>query len=102
MKRYIEVVVLLLLCISVFLPATAGAKEKKETKSIVLTTGDINKDYDIIDIISVSIINDDIEDLKQKLRKKALRLNADAVISVKYLLFRSRIYAYGTAVKLKD
>ncbi|MEA3305273.1 MAG: hypothetical protein U9R52_00500 [Candidatus Omnitrophota bacterium] len=101
MKRYVKVIILLL-CISVFLPAIAGAKKKKEAKPIIMTTGDIRESYDIIDIITVSIIGDNLKDLKRKLRKKALKLNADAVVSVKYVLFRDRIHAYGTAVKLKD
>ncbi len=77
-------------------------QKKKKKKPIVITTGDVRESYDVIDIISVNIPHDDLEILKSKLRKKARALKADAVVSVKYLFFRGKIYAYGTAVKLKD
>ena len=81
--------------------ADAQGKKKKK-KPIVITTGDIQESYDVIDIISVSIPDDNLKNLKSKLRKKARAVKADAVVSVKYLFFRGKIYAYGTAVKLKD
>lgn len=101
MKRYF-ILIMLLLSISMFLPATANAKKKKQAKSVIVTTGDIQKNYEIIGIISASITSDNLEDLERKLGKKALKLGANAVVSVRYLLFGGRIYAYGTAVKLKD
>ncbi len=101
MKRYFMLVILLF-GISMFLPATVGAKERKQAKPMIITTGDIREDYEVIDIIAVSIISDNLEKLQYKLKKEALKRKADAVVSVRYLLYGGRIYAYGTAVKLKD
>ena len=101
MKRSLMLIILLL-GISMFLPVTANAQKRKQAKPVIITTGDIRENYEIIGIISANIISDNLEDLKHKLRKEALKLKADAVVSVRYVLFRSRIYAYGTAVKLKD
>ena len=102
MKGYTKLIIYLL-CISVCLTTAAQAQEKKKkAKNIAVTTGDIRESYEIIDIVSASISDDDLENLARKLKEKARALKADAVVSVKYLLFRGRLYAYGTAVKLKE
>ena len=101
MKTYLKVIILLL-CATASLSTIADAKDKKKTKSVRITTGDIKEDYKVIDIVSASIIHDNLDDLKKELKKEARKLKADAVVEVRYLLFRSKIYAYGTAVKLKD
>jgi hypothetical protein len=86
-------------------------------KEIILSTGDINKDYEIIDIIfAIDKIKDPyfsgpqysetFDNVKKQLKQKGSSLNADAVIYCNFEYQHSKnsiheIFAYGTCIKFK-
>ena len=94
-------------------------------EDIILCTGDMNKDYEIIDVILTSeaieegvfkdptAMDRSLEGLKEKLREKCVELGGNAVIKCKFkheavcrpqMLYYGivvSILAYGTVVKFR-
>lgn len=76
------------------------SQEKK--KGIILSTGDIPGNYEVIGIVYGRIGTAEIKELNSELEKRADKMDADAVINVRYLPYVGYLYAYGTAVKFKE
>ncbi len=83
------------------------AQQRVKRPIIVSTSGlDVYKDQslEVRGIISVSTGEageDVIDRLADRLKTEAERLGADAVIDVRYILYQGRLYAYGTAIRMK-
>jgi len=77
-------------------PLSAEVKER-----VFITTSDINKDYKIKGIVVYRCGFFEIDKIKKGLAKEAKKLDANYVISVRFLVFGGEIYCYGTAVKTK-
>ena len=87
---------LLITCLSS--PVYAAGK-----KGILLTTtAEISQDYEVIDIVYARSGTTSLGDLNDELKRRAVRMGADAVIGIRYLPFVGYLYAYGTAVKFKE
>ena len=81
--------------------------KKAKTDRIILTTLDLKRDYEIIDIVISKEINGDQTSLynegKFNLKEQAAEIGADAVVGVQCFLCNNvgiRRW-YGTAVKFK-
>ena len=77
---------------------TAAAKQK----DIILTTEDIKDSYKVIGIISARGGEIDLDALNNKLKDAARQIGADYVIGINYFNYSGYVYAYGTAVKIKQ
>lgn len=104
MKRVLVWVWLLLVIViitSYFMPS-AFAQQKKKEKEIVLTTADIKEDYEVLGLVWVRSGEVNLSNVNEKLKEEAKKIGADNVLMVRYFVYSSYIYAYGTAVKLKE
>lgn len=97
MKKIIIFLSALFVIISSF---SVYSQEKK--KGIILSTGDVPGNYEIIGIVYGRIGTAEIKELNSELEKRADKMDADAVINVRYLPYIGYLYAYGTAVKFKE
>ncbi len=103
MKRFTVLVSLFLAFVilqSYFTPQ-AFAQQKKKPKDIILSTVDIDEDYEILGIVSVRSGDVNISAINENLKAEARNLGADHVIMVRYFQASGYVYAYGTAVKIK-
>ena len=73
-----------------------------KTKDIILTTSDIKDSYKVIGIISARGGEVNLENLNAKLKEEARGLGADYVIGINYFTYSGYVYAFGTAVKIKE
>lgn len=104
MKRLIFLVSVFLAFVilqSFFVPQIFAA-EKKKPKEIIFSTVDIDEDYELIGIVSARTGEVNIDKANVKLKEEAKRLGADYVIGVRYFNYGGYLYAYGTAVKIKE
>ena len=78
-------------------------KKKKDDapKPILLTTGDLKEDYEILGLISAVTGSTDMDNLQSAMIDKARRFGADYVISIRFISHAGSLYCYGTAVKIK-
>lgn len=76
--------------------------QQKRPKEVILSTEDIDKEYEIIEIVSVRSGELNLVSINAKLKEEAKNLGADYVIGVSYFNYAGYIYAYGTAVKIKE
>ncbi|MFA6355738.1 MAG: hypothetical protein WCY23_01365 [Candidatus Omnitrophota bacterium] len=86
-------------------PAQVITKQKSgsaKQKEIVLTTADIKDSYKVIGIVSARGGEVNLDGLNSKLKDAAKDLGADCVIGINYFNYSGYVYAYGTAVKLKE
>jgi len=91
-----------LLAMSFILSAQAETKPKPK-KEVMLTTIDIKDSYKVIGIVSVKTGETNLDTLNDKLKEEAKDLGADYVIGVNYFYMQGGyLYAYGTAVKIKE
>ncbi len=84
------------------LNAPLFAEVKKKPKEVVLTTADIKDSYKVIGIISVRSGDVTLDAINDKLKQQATQLGADYVVGVNYLTYSGYMFAYGTAVKIKE
>jgi hypothetical protein len=77
---------------------TTGGK----SKDIILTTADIKDSYKVIGIVSIRGGEVNLDTLNSKLKDAARELGADYVIGINYFTYSGYVYAYGTAVKIKE
>jgi hypothetical protein len=82
------------------MPKNKGSNGKQ--KEIVLTTGDLKESYKVIGIISARGGEVNLDGLNGKLKDTARDLGADYVVGINYFNYSGYVYAYGTAVKLKE
>lgn len=78
-------------------PTKAGTQ-----KDIILTTADIKDSYKVIGIVSIRSGEVNLDALNSKLKDAARELGADFVIGINYFTYSGYVYAYGTAVKIKE
>lgn len=91
----------ILLC-AFFMPL-APAETKEKSKEAILTNADIKDSYKIIGIVSVKTGEMNLASLNDKLKAAAEELGADYVVGVNYFYVQGGyLYAYGTAVKVKE
>lgn len=95
-----NIIVFVIVCLSLFLSLPVFGKDEK--RDILLTTVDIPVSYDVIGIVYGRISSNDIKELNDELIRRAGKINADAVIGVRYLPYLDYLYVYGTAVKRKE
>lgn len=81
--------------------STTTAKTAK-TKDIILTTEDLKESYKVIGLISIRGGEVNLDALNSKLKDAAKELGADCVIGINYFTYSGYVYAYGTAVKIKE
>ncbi len=79
----------------------AFAQQTKKPKEIIISTADINEDYEILGIVSVRFGEVDLSSINERLKEEAKKLDADGVVAVRYFDYSGYLYAYGTAVKIK-
>lgn len=77
---------------------SSGGKQK----DIVLTTADIKDSYKVVGIVSARGGEVNLDGLNAKLKDAARDLGADCVIGINYFNYSGYVYAYGTAIKLKE
>ena len=83
-----------------YLPATTTKTAKQ--KDVILTTADIKDSYKVIGIVSIRGGEVNLDALNSKLKDAAKELGADYVIGIQYFNYSGYVYAYGTAVKIKE
>ena len=96
---------LIIFIIGLFLILPFSASEAKNgKKGVILTTGDIKEDYKRAKsgIITCKISSTEIEQLIEKLREEAEKIDADAVIFVRFVGFGGYFFIYGTPVKILE
>ena len=104
MKKFICLIMLLFLvgCASTkYTPFFRGEKypSKSKKEEIVMTTTDISKPYKRIGIVSTfGKTKSDYRMLKERVRKKAKSIGADAVIELKYEMKQNKPHCEGVAV----
>ncbi|MBL7071190.1 MAG: hypothetical protein ISS26_03335 [Candidatus Omnitrophica bacterium] len=99
-KIFISFIAVLTIASCLTIPPEAEAKDKK--KRAVLSTVDINEDYDILGLVSYRSNDLDPEKIHSALRKKAEKMGADHVLGIRYYSNAGYVYGTGTAVKLKE
>jgi len=80
----------------------ATTKAANKQKDVILSTEDIKDSYKVIGIVSIRSGEVDIVVLNGKLKDAARELGADYVIGINYFTYSGYVYAYGTAVKIKE
>lgn len=71
-----------------------------DQKQVILTTTDLKGDYEILGIVTYSSGTPDINIVNEGLKKKAAQMNADYVVSVRYISHTGKLFGWGTAVKI--
>jgi hypothetical protein len=80
------------------LPYATG-QEKRE-KEVILSTVNIDKDYEILGLVSYRSSELEPEKVNNELKKQARKMGADYVIGITYFTRSAYMYGVGTAVKL--
>lgn len=78
----------------------AVAKEKK--KGVILSTVDIDEEYEILGLVSYRSNELSPQKMHDALQKEAEKMGADYVIGINYYSNAGYLYATGTAVKLTE
>ncbi len=92
------VVVLLIAAISLSALPDTHAKSKKSRT--ILSTVDIDEEYEILGLVSYRSSQLSPEKMHTELRKQAEKLGADYVVGIRYYNNAGYLYATGTAVRL--
>ena len=79
-----------------------GQQPQQKKKSAILTTSDSVGNYEFSKIISARAGTTDPESANAELLKVANSIGADYVLSVRFLSHAGYLFAYGTAVKVKQ
>lgn len=98
MTRPFIVVVLLIAAISLSALPDTHAKSKKGR--VILSTVDIDEEYEIRGLVSYRSSQLSPEKMHTELRKQAEKLGADYVVGIRYYNNAGYLYATGTAVRL--
>jgi hypothetical protein len=85
-----------------FIPSAQSEVKPKPKKEVLLTTTDIKDSYKVVGVVSVKSGEINLDVLNDKLKETAKDLGADYVIGVTYFTYSGYVYAYGTAVKVKE
>lgn len=85
-----------------YISKVTKTSSSSKQKDVILSNEDIKDSYKVIGIISVRGGEVDLAALNNKLKDAAKELGADYVIGTNYFTYSGYIYAYGTAVKIKE
>lgn len=100
---YLIPVLLSAILLCAFIAPLSAAETKGKSKEVILTNADIKDSYKIIGIVSVKTGETNLDSLNDKLRGEAEDIGADYVVGVNYFYVQGGyLYAYGTAVKVKE
>lgn len=101
MKKIIVSLVIFIIVSFLVLPF-CETEAKVKSAGVILTTGDIKEDYKIAKsgFIICKISSTEIDKLIEKLREEAEKINADAVVFVRFINFGGYLFVYGTPVKI--
>jgi len=101
MKRIFIVLTAILMTLFSFLSFSSDAAAKSKKKRAILSTVDIDEDYEILGLVSYRSNELDPAKINNALRKKADGMGADYVVGVTYYSNAGYVYGTGTAVRLK-
>ena len=99
---FVCVVILSSAVMAQYLPTAMTTTKAGKQKDIILTTADIKESYKVIGIVSIRGGEVNLDALNSKLKDAGKELGADAVIGIQYFTYSGYVYAYGTAVKIKE
>ncbi len=106
MKKIVRLVAIFVLGVVVMVWALSQTlvqgQQQQKKKSAILTTSDGIGNYEWIRIISARAGSTDPESANAELLKTANSIGADYVLSVRFLSHAGYLFAYGTAVKVKQ
>ncbi|MFH0771839.1 MAG: hypothetical protein V1933_04405 [Candidatus Omnitrophota bacterium] len=102
MRRTRSIWTLILICVTITNLSAPLFAETKKPKEVILTTADIKDSYKVIGIISVRSGDVTLDAINDKLKQQAAQLGANYVVGVNYLTYSGYLFAYGTAVKIKE
>ena len=100
-SAFLCVIILSSVAMAQYMSTTTTTKTTK-TKDVVLTTADIKDSYKVIGIVSIRSGEVNLDALNSKLKDAAREMGADYVIGINYFTYSGYVYAYGTAVKIKE
>ncbi|MBI3008320.1 MAG: hypothetical protein HYY56_02200 [Candidatus Omnitrophica bacterium] len=106
MKKIIRLMAIFVLGVVVMVWALSQTlvqgQQQQKKKSAILTTSDGIGSYEWTKIISARAGSTDPESANAELLKTANSIGADYVLSVRFLSHAGYLFAYGTAVKVKQ
>jgi len=106
MKKIVRLVVIFVIGVIVMVwtlnQTLVQGQQQQKKKSAILTTSDSVGNYEFSKIISARAGTTDPESANAELLKVANSIGADYVLSVRFLSHAGYLFAYGTAVKVKQ
>ena len=106
MKKIVRLMAIFVLGVVVMVWALSQTlvqgQQQQKKKSAILTTSDSIGTYEWTRIISARAGSTDPESANAELLKVANSIGADYVLSVRFLSHAGYLFAYGTAVKVKQ
>jgi hypothetical protein len=97
-----RIIISSILCLIIFfglcILSEAIAKDKK--KRVILSTVDIDEDYEILGLVYYRSSELNPKKIHAELRKQAEKMDADYVIGITYYNNAGYLYGSGTAVRL--
>lgn len=100
--RRLFIVAFSILSIFLILSDLPSALAKDKKKAVLLSTVDIDEEYEILGLVSYRSNELSPEKMHNALQKKAEKMGADYVIGINYYNNAGYLYATGTAVKLTE
>ena len=97
-RLFFFTVLILTIIISLSNISDAQAKDKK--KGVILSTVDIDEEYEILGLVSYRSSELSPKKIHTELKKQAKKMGADYVIGITYYSNAGYLYGSGTAVKL--
>lgn len=94
------IAVTLISAIFFFLADSSVAIAQDKKKGVILSTVDIDEDYEILGLVSYRSSELSPKKIHKELRKQAKKMGADYVIGITYYNNAGYLYGSGTAVKL--
>lgn len=85
-----------------FASITPVSAQGKSKKGVVLSTVDIDEEYDVLGIVSSRTNGLKPEDVEKDLIKKAASMGADYVLGIQYYSHAGYLYGTGTAVRITE
>jgi hypothetical protein len=99
-RLFVFATLFLTFCLLLTHPFDAAAKDKKKAKGVILSTVDIDEEYEILGLVYYKSSKLDPKIIHSELRKQAERMGADYVVGVAYYNNAGYLYGTGTAVRL--
>jgi len=99
MKRSFQALISILIALFLLI-ALSKAMANAEEKEVILSTVDIDEDYEILGLVSYRSSELEPEKIHKELQKQAKKMGADYIIGITYYSNAGYLYGSGTAVKL--